>query len=168
MLGILPSEHLRPPFQTVSRRSSKKFAKKVVINSSFEGCAVPSVGSMVRMLLMKERCEFGFTHLTRLLRKAGPLMRRPIVLLSTMSIAVLLICGVELAGCGAMGGPEEASKPKPELTTVAGDGGSQLGDGGPAKSAGFCGPNDVCVRHGRKHVHLGRGDLLYRSRWLHR
>jgi hypothetical protein len=95
------------------------------------------------MLLMKGRCEFGFTHLTRPLRKAGPLMRRPIVLLSTMSIAVLLICGVVLAGCGAMGGPEEASKPKPELTTVAGDGGSQLGDGGPAKSAGFCRPNDV-------------------------
>lgn len=72
-------------------------------------------------------------------------MRRSMVLLSTMSIAVLLICGVVLAGCGAMGGSEEASKPKPELTTVAGDGGSQLGDGGPATKAGLCGPTDVAL-----------------------
>src|SRR5215203_2339579 len=71
-------------------------------------------------------------------------MRRPIVL-STMSIAALLICGVMLAGCGAMGGREEASKPKPELTTVAGDGGSKLGDGGPATKAGLCGPTDVTL-----------------------
>jgi sugar lactone lactonase YvrE len=67
------------------------------------------------------------------------------VVLSTMSIAVLLICGVVLAGCGAMGGSEEASKPKPELTTVAGDGGSQLGDGSPATKAGLCGPTDVAL-----------------------
>src|SRR5215204_7634190 len=71
-------------------------------------------------------------------------MRRPIVL-STMSIAALLICGVVFAGCGAMGGLEEASKPKPELTTVAGDGGSKLGDGGPATKAGLCGPTDVAL-----------------------
>jgi hypothetical protein len=72
-------------------------------------------------------------------------MRRSMGLLSTMSIAVLLICGVVLAGCSAMGGSEEASKPKPELTTVAGDGGSQLGDGGPATKAGLCGPTDVAL-----------------------
>jgi NHL repeat len=62
-----------------------------------------------------------------------------------MSIAALLICGVVFAGCGAMGGREEASKPKPELTTVAGDGGSKLGDGGPATKAGLCGPTDVTL-----------------------
>jgi hypothetical protein len=50
------------------------------------------------------------------------------------------------SACGGGGGvkgraAEEASKP--ELTTVAGDGGEQLGDGGPATEAGFCGPNDV-------------------------
>jgi sugar lactone lactonase YvrE len=60
-------------------------------------------------------------------------------------MAVLVIGGVALAGCG--GGndrPEEASKPKAEatLTTVAG-GGKHLGDGGPATSAAFCGPTDV-------------------------
>jgi sugar lactone lactonase YvrE len=72
-------------------------------------------------------------------------MRRPIELFSTTSMAVLLICGVALAGCGAMGGPEEASKPKPELTTVAGGGGLDLGDGGPATKAGFCGTSDVTL-----------------------
>src|SRR5215217_8472176 len=44
---------------------------KVVINSSFEGCAVPSAGSMVRMLLTKGRCEFGFTRLTPPLTEGG-------------------------------------------------------------------------------------------------
>lgn len=65
--------------------------------------------------------------------------------MATTSMAVLLICGVALAGCGAMGGPEEASEPKPELTTVAGDGGEQLGDGGPATKAAFCGTSDVTL-----------------------
>jgi hypothetical protein len=74
-------------------------------------------------------------------------MRRPLVLV-TMSIAVLVICGVALAGCSGGGndGPEAASKPKPEVTlkTVAG-GGEHLGDGGPATSAAFCGPTDVAL-----------------------
>jgi sugar lactone lactonase YvrE len=72
-------------------------------------------------------------------------MRGTQVLMATTSMAVLLICGVALAGCGAMGGPEEASEPKPELTTVAGDGGEQLGDGGPATKAAFCGTSDVTL-----------------------
>jgi sugar lactone lactonase YvrE len=52
-----------------------------------------------------------------------------------------------VSACGGGGGnhrPEEASNPKPELTTVAG-GGEQLGDGGPATSAGLCGPTDVAL-----------------------
>src|SRR5215217_6727035 len=72
-------------------------------------------------------------------------MRATQVVMATTSMAVLLICGVALAGCGAMGGPEEASKPKPELTTVAGGGDLHLGDGGPATKAGFCGPTDVAL-----------------------
>src|SRR5829696_7771056 len=72
-------------------------------------------------------------------------MRGAQVVMATTSMAVLLILGVALAGCGAMGGPEGASKPKPELTTVAGDGGLDLGDGGPATKAGLCGPTDVAL-----------------------
>jgi trimeric autotransporter adhesin len=70
-------------------------------------------------------------------------MRGMDVLKAPTSMVVLLICGVALAGCGALSGPGPEASTKPELTTVAGDGGSKLGDGGPAKSAGFCGPNDV-------------------------
>jgi sugar lactone lactonase YvrE len=50
---------------------------------------------------------------------------------------VLSSCG----GGGGDGSPEEAATMK----TVVGDGGSQLGDGGPAKSAGLCGPSDVTL-----------------------
>ncbi len=56
-------------------------------------------------------------------------------------IAVGLLAGG--GGSGAQDGAEKASKP--ELTTVAGDGGEQLGDGGPATEAGLCGPNDVAL-----------------------
>jgi sugar lactone lactonase YvrE len=61
-------------------------------------------------------------------------------LLVALVVLAVSACG---GGSGAKDGAEEASKPKPELTTVAGDGGSQLGDGGPVTEAGFCGPNDV-------------------------
>jgi hypothetical protein len=61
-------------------------------------------------------------------------------LLVALVVLAVSACG---GGSGAKDGAEEASKPEPELTTVAGDGGSQLGDGGPVTEAGFCGPNDV-------------------------
>ena len=60
-------------------------------------------------------------------------------LVVTLVVLALSACG----GGGAKDRSEEASKR--ELTTVAGDGGSQLGDGGPATEAGFCGPNDVAL-----------------------
>ena len=59
-------------------------------------------------------------------------------LVVTLVVLALSACG----GGGAKDRSEEASKP--ELTTVAG-GGEHLGDGGPATSAGFCGPNDVAL-----------------------
>jgi len=58
-------------------------------------------------------------------------------------VVTLVVLAASACAGGAKDGAEEASKPKPELTTVAGDGGSQLGDGGPATEAKFCGPNDV-------------------------
>ena len=58
--------------------------------------------------------------------------------LVVLVVFALSACG---SGGGAKNGAEKASKP--ELTTVAGDGGEQLGGGGPATEAGFCGTNDV-------------------------
>src|SRR5215212_1338565 len=64
------------------------------------------------------------------------------------ALITLITLAVSACGGGSGGGgnhrPEEASKPKPELTTAAG-GGEHLGDGGPAKSAGLCGPTDVAL-----------------------
>jgi sugar lactone lactonase YvrE len=60
-------------------------------------------------------------------------------------VALVVLAVSACGGGGAKDGAEEASKPKPELTTVAGDGGSQLGDGGPATEAGLCGPTDVAL-----------------------
>jgi sugar lactone lactonase YvrE len=61
-----------------------------------------------------------------------------------LGLVTLIVLTVSACGGGSGGkgrAAEEASKP--ELTTVAGDGREQLGDGGPATEAGFCGPNDV-------------------------
>jgi len=64
------------------------------------------------------------------------------------ALITLITLAVSACGGGSGGGgnhrPEEASKPKPELTTVAG-GGERLGAGGPATSAAFCGPTDVAL-----------------------
>ena len=59
------------------------------------------------------------------------------VLLAALVVLAASACG----GGGAKNGPEEAATMK----TVAGDGGEQLGDGGPATEAGFCGTSDVAL-----------------------
>ncbi len=69
---------------------------------------------------------------TRMVRQA---LRLALVL--TLVILALSACG----GGGAKDSAEEAAPMK----TVAGDGGEQLGDGGPAMEAGLCGPNDVAL-----------------------
>jgi hypothetical protein len=63
-----------------------------------------------------------------------------------MGLMALIVLTVSACGGGSGAksrAAEEASKP--ELTTVAGDGGEQLGDGGPATKAGLCGPTDVAL-----------------------
>jgi sugar lactone lactonase YvrE len=48
-----------------------------------------------------------------------------------------------LSACA--GGAKEGAERPATMETVSGDGGEQLGDGGPAKSAGLCGPTDVAL-----------------------
>jgi hypothetical protein len=68
-------------------------------------------------------------------------MQRPALMRLTIGVGmVLLVLGVVTA-CGGGGSAEKAAI----LKTVAGDGGSQLGDGGPATSAGLCGPTGVAL-----------------------
>jgi len=49
------------------------------------------------------------------------------------------------SACGSGGGAKESTEEDATMKTVAGDGGSQLGDGGPATSAGFCSTSDVTL-----------------------
>jgi sugar lactone lactonase YvrE len=59
----------------------------------------------------------------------------------------LLVALVVLAvsACGGGSSANDGSEKAATMETVSGDGGEQLGDGGPAKSAGLCGPTDVAL-----------------------
>src|SRR5829696_5746662 len=59
----------------------------------------------------------------------------------------LLVALVVLAvsACGGGSSANDGSEKPATMETVSGDGGEQLGDGGPAKSAGLCGPTDVAL-----------------------
>src|ERR671912_1470171 len=68
-------------------------------------------------------------------------MHRLALMRLTLGVGMLLsVLGV-LTACGGGGSAQKA----PTLKTVAGDGGQQLGDGGPATKAGLCGPPDVAL-----------------------
>src|SRR5215212_6603184 len=59
----------------------------------------------------------------------------------------LLVALVVLAvsACGGGSSAKDGAEKAATMETVSGDGGSHLGDGGPAKSAGLCGPTDVAL-----------------------
>jgi sugar lactone lactonase YvrE len=57
----------------------------------------------------------------------------------------LMVTLVIFALNACAGGAKDGAEKVATLKTVAGDGGSQLGDGGPATSAGLCGPTDVAL-----------------------
>jgi sugar lactone lactonase YvrE len=64
------------------------------------------------------------------------MVRQTLRLGLVVTLVILALSACESGG--AKGSAEEAT-----MKTVVGDGGEQLGDGGPAIEAGFCGPNDV-------------------------
>ena len=57
---------------------------------------------------------------------------------------VVTLVVLALSACGSSSA-KDSSEEAATLATVAGDGGSDLGDGGPATKAGLCGPNDVAL-----------------------
>jgi sugar lactone lactonase YvrE len=63
------------------------------------------------------------------------MVRQALMLALLVPLAVMSV-----SACGG-GGPSNPAT----LTTVVGDGGEDLGDGGPAKSAGFCSTTDVAL-----------------------
>jgi hypothetical protein len=57
---------------------------------------------------------------------------------------VVTLVVLALSACGS-GGAKVSAAEATIMKTVAGDGGSQLGDGGPATEAGFCSTTDVAL-----------------------
>jgi sugar lactone lactonase YvrE len=68
-------------------------------------------------------------------------MHRPALMRLTLGVGIWLLVLGGLTACSGGGSAQKA----PTLKTVAGDGGQQLGDGGPATKAGLCGPTDVAL-----------------------
>jgi DNA-binding beta-propeller fold protein YncE len=60
----------------------------------------------------------------------------------TLRLGLVVLVVFALSACGGAGAKDEAERAA-TMKTVVGDGGEQLGDGGPAMEAGLCGPNDV-------------------------
>ena len=57
---------------------------------------------------------------------------------------VVTLVVLALSACGG-GSAKDRAEEAATMKTVAGDGGSQLGDGDPATKAGFCGTSDVTL-----------------------
>jgi sugar lactone lactonase YvrE len=60
----------------------------------------------------------------------------------SMGLVVTLVV-LAASACGGGSGAKDSREEPATIKTVAGDGGSQLGDGGPATEAGLCDPADV-------------------------
>jgi sugar lactone lactonase YvrE len=68
-------------------------------------------------------------------------MVRQILMLGLVVTLVVLA----MSACGGGSGAKDRTEEAATMKTMVGDGGEQLGDGDPAKSAGLCGPNDVTL-----------------------
>jgi sugar lactone lactonase YvrE len=60
-----------------------------------------------------------------------------------MGLVVTLVLAV--SACSGVRGAKDGAENAATIKTVAGDGGEQLGDGGPATEAGLCGTTDVAL-----------------------
>jgi hypothetical protein len=64
----------------------------------------------------------------------------------TLRLGLMVLVDFALSACGG-GGAKDGAEKAATIKTVAGDGGSHLGDGGSATKAGFCGTSDVTLDH---------------------
>src|SRR5215204_444364 len=61
----------------------------------------------------------------------------------TLRLGLVALVVLAASACGGGSSARDGSEKAATIKTVAGDGGSQLGDGGPATKAAFCGTSDV-------------------------
>ena len=70
--------------------------------------------------------------------------RRTVKQILRLGLVVTLVV-LAASACGGGSSARDGSEKAATIKTVAGDGGSQLGDGGPATKAAFCGTSDVTL-----------------------
>jgi sugar lactone lactonase YvrE len=70
--------------------------------------------------------------------------RRTVKQILRLGLVVTLVV-LAASACGSGSSARDGSEKAATIKTVAGDGGSQLGDGGPATKAAFCGTSDVTL-----------------------
>src|SRR5215212_9351374 len=70
--------------------------------------------------------------------------RRMVRQILRLGLVVTLVV-LAASACGGGSSAKDGSQKPATIKTVAGDGGSQLGDGGPATKAGICGTSDVTL-----------------------
>src|SRR5215204_7037725 len=63
----------------------------------------------------------------------------------TLRLGLVALVVLAASACGGGSSARDGSEKAATIKTVAGDGGSQLGDGGPATKAAFCGTSDVTL-----------------------
>jgi sugar lactone lactonase YvrE len=73
-----------------------------------------------------------------------PQRRRSVRQILRLGLVVTLVV-LAASACGGGSSAKDGSEKAATIKTVAGDGGEQLGDGGPATKAGFCGTSDVTL-----------------------
>src|SRR5215212_8196905 len=126
----------------------------------------PLWGSMVRVLLITGRCEFGFTSLTPSLTEGGSSHETP------HSVVHHVYCGAPyLRGCVRWLRRNGWTRGGFEARARAYDGGGrrwfETRRRWPRNEGRFVWAHRCYSRRRRKHVHLGHGRLLHRTRWRH-
>jgi hypothetical protein len=74
-----------------------------------------------------------------------------------LGLGLVILVVFALSACGGAGAKDGAERAA-TMKTVVGDGGEQLGDGGPATKAGFCGTSDVTLDH-KGNIYIADGGI---------